>query len=75
MDALKQIQELCAGDILWVESDRLICDPSSYISLIKRASAELNTGCRRYTMGVGDGQCAKSLISEYETKSQIEAVC
>ena len=23
----------------------------------------------------GGGQCAKSLISEYETKSQIEAVC
>ena len=48
-------------------------------TLTKRASAELNTGCRRYTMGAGGwgggGQCAKSLISEYETKSQIEAVC
>ena len=45
---------------------------------VERASAELNTGCRGYTMGAGGGcggQCAKSLISEYETKSQIEAVC
>ena len=41
------------------------------ITSISRAEYRLSS----VHYGGGGGQCAKSLISEYETKSQIEAVC
>ena len=42
---------------------------------INRAEYMMSSVHYRGGGGCGGGQCAKSLISEYETKSQIETVC